>query len=371
MTGGLEPNARKLAPSRRLVVLGGEGYVGAVLVKNAASFNFELVQVDAGWFRNVVSETEGRTDIRDLDEGFFKPNDTVINLAAVSNDPMGKEFGAATLSINRDGAVSVAELARKAGAALYVFASSASVYGAFDAGEFAAETSPLRPQTAYALSKAEAEGRLASLADENFQVVALRFATAMGSSDNLRLDLAVNDFVASALRHGEVRLQSSGEAHRPFISVQDMAFAILTVVERHQKIPHPFEIFNVVAEGWNYSIIDAATQVAGALDVPVSMKAGSLEDRRNYSMSHEKWHEQFPDWKPRLSFGACVRELAEQLVALEIPSKSNVSGSLRHFNRLASLRSSVSGGDLSSDLRWGLEIKARGAGRSNQLPSDL
>lgn len=363
MTGGLKSDGRKLVSSRRLVVLGGEGYVGSVLVKNAASFDLEVVQVDAGWFRNVVSATEGRTDIRDLDEGFFKPNDTVINLAAVSNDPMGQEFGAATLSINRDGAVSVAELARKAGAALYVFASSASVYGAVEVGELADETSSLRPQTAYALSKAEAEGRLRGLADENFQVLALRFATAMGSSDNLRLDLAVNEFTESALRHGEVLLRSSGEAHRPFISVQDMAFAILTVVERHQTIPHPFAIFNVVAEGWNYSIIDAATQVAGVLDVPVSIKAGSFADRRNYSMSHEKWHEQFPDWKPQLSFVACVRELAEQLVALEIPSKRDVSGISRHFNRLASLRSSVSGGDLSNDLRWEPGIKSLGAGQ--------
>lgn len=352
MTGDLESDSAELAPLQRLVVLGGEGYVGSVLVKIAGKLSYEVVQVDAGWFRNAGNANDARKDIRDLDEGFFRPNDLVVNLAAVSNDPMGQEFELATFGINRDGAVSVAELARRSGASLYVFASSASVYGAVEAGQLANESSPLRPQTAYARSKAEAEGRLQVVATEDFQVVAMRFATAMGSSDNLRLDLAVNEFTETALRQGRVVLRSSGEAHRPFISVRDMASAILTVVERYRTIPYLFSVFNVVAEGWNYSIIDAATQVADALDVPVSIQAGSLVDRRNYSMNHEKWHECFQDWEPNLSFVDCVRELAEQLVALGISAREYDSGISEHFNRLASLRSSVSGGYLSSDLSW-------------------
>ena len=50
--------------------------------------------------------------------------------------------------------------------------------------------------TAYATSKLLAEQDLAELADETFAVTSLRFATACGMSDRLRLDLVLNDFVA-------------------------------------------------------------------------------------------------------------------------------------------------------------------------------
>ena len=58
----------------------------------------------------------------------------------------------------------------------------------------------LNPLTPYARSKCLTEDGLVGLADDDFTVTCLRFATACGMSDRLRLDLVLNDFVASALR---------------------------------------------------------------------------------------------------------------------------------------------------------------------------
>ena len=41
-------------------------------------------------------------------------------------------------------------------------------------------------------------------------VTCLRFATACGMSDRLRLDLVLNDFVASALATGKITVLSDG-----------------------------------------------------------------------------------------------------------------------------------------------------------------
>ena len=80
----------------------------------------------------------------------------------------------------------------------FVFASSCSVYG-FAPGAARKESDPLNPQTAYARSKIATERALAEMNLRGMTTTCLRFATACGMSDRLRLDLVLNDFVASAV----------------------------------------------------------------------------------------------------------------------------------------------------------------------------
>jgi hypothetical protein len=72
------------------------------------------------------------------------------------------------------------------------------VYG-FAPGGARKETDELNPQTAYARSKVNTEKGLFDIADYRMLISCLRFATACGMSDRLRLDLVLNDFVACAL----------------------------------------------------------------------------------------------------------------------------------------------------------------------------
>jgi len=106
----------------------------------------------------------------------------------------------------------------------FVFASSCSVYGVADDTP-RKETSPLNPLTAYAKSKIRTETELETLAGKNFTVTCLRFATACGMSDRLRLDLVVNDFVACAVSSKKITILSDGTPWRPLIHIRDMARA--------------------------------------------------------------------------------------------------------------------------------------------------
>ena len=72
----------------------------------------------------------------------------VIYLAAVSNDPMGKKFEKATVEINQDAALKLAEKAKVKGVRKFIYASSCSVYGA--ASGLCNEGSTLNPITTYA-----------------------------------------------------------------------------------------------------------------------------------------------------------------------------------------------------------------------------
>ena len=60
----------------------------------------------------------------------------------------------------------------------------------------------------------------------------LRFATACGMSDRLRLDLVLNDFVACAVASRKITVLSDGTPWRPLIDVRDMARAIEWAIAR-------------------------------------------------------------------------------------------------------------------------------------------
>lgn len=70
------------------------------------------------------------------------------------------------------------------------------------------ERSEVSPLTAYAKSKVLTEQGLRELAAPNFRVSCLRFATACGMSDRLRLDLVLNDFAACAVSSRRITVRA-------------------------------------------------------------------------------------------------------------------------------------------------------------------
>ena len=70
------------------------------------------------------------------------------------------------------------------------------------------------------------------LADASFTPVYLRNATAYGHSPMLRIDLVVNNLLASAMSYGEIRIQSDGSPWRPLIHCRDIARAFAHSLRR-------------------------------------------------------------------------------------------------------------------------------------------
>src|SRR5208282_382122 len=127
------------------------------------------------------------------------------------------------------------------------------------------EEDELNPLTAYAGSKIATEQGLVALDRGDMIVTCLRFATACGMSDRLRLDLVINDFVACALARGEITVLSDGTPWRPLIDVKDMARAIEWAVRRPAANGGEFLVVNAGADSWNYQVKDLAAAVAQAV----------------------------------------------------------------------------------------------------------
>jgi nucleoside-diphosphate-sugar epimerase len=239
--------------------------------------------------------------------------DAVVNLAAISNDPMGNRFEEATLDINYRAAVDLARKAKAAGVRSYIFASSCSVYGCAEEGT-KQESSTLNPLTAYARSKMMAEQELLPMADNHFTVTCLRFATACGMSDRLRLDLVLNDFVASALTQKKVVVMSDGTPWRPLIHVKDMARAIDWAIGRSAQQGGKGLVVNVGSNEWNYQVKDLAQAVAQAIPgVDVSINRNAQPDKRSYRVSYDLFKQLAPQHQPISDLQSTILELKDGL----------------------------------------------------------
>jgi len=239
------------------------GYVGPEVVSHLSSElpDAELVGLDSGFFAHCLTGANNLpetsltkqifSDVRDISPAMLEGVTGIVHLAAVSNDPMGKSFEVATEAINHLATVNLAKMASRHGVNSFVFASSCSMYGAADE-DARTEDSPLNPLTAYARSKVASEIDLKELADEGMRVTCLRFPTACGMSDRLRLDLVLNDFVASAIANGEIVVLSDGSPWRPLIDVRDMARAVGWALNREINSGSEYLAINVGKNEWNY-----------------------------------------------------------------------------------------------------------------------
>ena len=292
-------------------------------------------------------------DVRDVDLVDLTGVTHLIQLAAVSNDPMGDRFADVTYDINYHSVVRMAGLAKAAGASTMVLASSASVYG-MGSTEPRSETSKLLPQTAYARSKIAAETDLRLMAGEGFTVSALRFSTACGWSSRVRLDLVLNDFVASALTTGVIKVLSDGSPWRPLIHINDMARAITWAISAERTNADAFVAVNVGNDDWNFQIRDLAHAVSDVLGgVVVDINSNAQPDSRSYRLDFSKWRELAPDSQPQMSLENTIEELKrglEQVSNLDSDFRNSRRMRLRRLLELREL------GFLDEDLRWTVRV---------------
>ena len=344
----------------KILVTGNTGYIGPMLAKQLLNSrkDIELIGFDTGYFAHCLTNTEYLPefnyeqhwgDLRNFPFDLLDGIDAVVHLAAISNDPMGTQFTQVTEDINYNASIQIARAAKVRGVKSFVFASSCSMYGSAESGE-KAESDDLNPLTAYARSKVAMEKSLAELADANFIVTALRFATACGMSDRLRLDLVLNDFVAGALTSGEITVLSDGSPWRPLIDVKDMSRAFDWGLDRFVVQDVPFLAVNVGSQEWNYQVKDLAYAVADIITgIKVSINTNVQVDKRSYRVNFDRFKEFAPNHQPQVSLEQSINELRKGLEDMKF-TDSNFRSS--QYMRLKTLEQHINNNRLNHELKW-------------------
>jgi len=303
----------------RVVVTGADGYIGRVLCAELRRSGAEVIGIDSRLFAGCAYGADEppawtliEKDVRDLRAEDLRGVFGVCHMAALSNDPLGALDAGLTREINFEGTLHVARVAKDAGVARFVFASSCSVYGRQPEGKSADETAAFAPQTEYARSKVESEAALARLASRDFSPTYLRQSTAYGWSERLRLDLVLNNFVAWALATGEVRLLSRGDQWRPLAHVRDLSAAFVAALNAPRDAVHDTAL-NVGDDGANYLIRDLADAAAKAVGASVRTDPGAEADTRSYRVSFARIRERLPAWKPQWNAVKGAVELKQQM----------------------------------------------------------
>jgi nucleoside-diphosphate-sugar epimerase len=345
----------------KIVITGNMGYVGSVLVESLRARwpNATLIGLDLGFYASCLlaghplperlTSQHFFADVRSPLHEALEGIDAIVHLAGISNDAIGGAYELATMDINRDGTLALAAAAKTAGVKSFVFASSCSVYGAAET-DARSEMSDVNPLTAYARSKIEAESGLRELVSDNFTVTCLRFATACGPSPRIRLDLVLNDFVATVLRTGVIRVLSDGSPWRPLIDVRDMARAIAWAISRGKSNGGRFLVVNAGRDEANYQVKDLAAAVASQVPgATVNINTAASPDRRSYRVSFARFRELAPDHQPQFDLAASVAALVASLSPDE-PSRY-VQADVQ-FSRLKYLTQLRDRKLLGADLRW-------------------
>ncbi|HKZ65991.1 MAG TPA: SDR family oxidoreductase [Chitinophagaceae bacterium] len=333
----------------KILITGNLGYVGPGVIREFRKHYPDacLIGYDIGYFsqyitnRNIIPDA-GLTiqhygDVRNFPDEILEGVDTVIGLAAISNDPIGNRYESQTHDINCKAIIDLALKAKNKGAKKFVFASSCSVYGSAE-DKPRTEDSALNPLTAYAKSKINAESGLEPLADNNFQVTCLRFATACGMSDRLRLDLVLNDFVAGAITNKEINILSDGTPWRPLIHVLDMARAMRWAHERNGSTGGDFVVVNAGSNAWNYQVKELANMVQQIMpEVKVSINKDAEPDKRSYRVNFDLFEKLAPDHQPQYDLKATVYGLINGLKAIEFQDSNYRNSNLMRLNVIQNL----------------------------------
>lgn len=345
----------------KILITGNLGYIGPVLSKHLKNSNPKnyIVGIDSGFFAHCLTgvsyspeiyvDQQYYGDVRKINESFLDGFDAVVHLAAVSNDPMGNKFEAVTDEINHKASVQLAQKASKAGVKRFVFASSCSIYG-FAEGGPRTETDALNPLTAYAKSKVNTEIGLQELSGtSNMTITALRFSTACGMSDRIRLDLVLNDFVASALATGKIVVLSDGSPWRPLIDVKDMSRAIDWALVRSEDAGKYLAI-NIGRNDFNYQVKQIAAVVAGVLPgTEISINTNALPDKRSYQVDFSLFSKLAPDHLPVTTLVQSATQIKEGLQSMQF-NDANFRES--QLIRLKVLEQHMASKRMNTNLEW-------------------
>lgn len=303
-------------PIKRVLVIGGAGYLGSVLCQKLLDQGYVVRVLDnltygkSGLLTYLKNERyefiEG--DIRNIPTvvDALKNVDAVIHLAAIVGDAACAYSPQETLEINYFSTRMIAEICKHYQINRFFYSSTCSVYGASKNKRLLTEVSETNPVSLYAEAKLQSEEAILDLADETFSPTIFRMATLFGASPRMRFDLVANLFAVQSFYKHKIQI-FGGDQWRPLVHVSDAADAYIKALEA--------PIYNVKAQIFNVGRNEFNIQIKNfkrifnhiELTTEVSIN-NEVDDERNYYVDFSKIHG-YLDYEPSISIQQGIEEM--------------------------------------------------------------
>lgn len=225
----------------RVFVTGCNGYLGGWLIRKLEDAGHVVHGMDSHGNTCYASPA-----IRG--ESFGIEADAIVYLAWYSSvGNAQKELHKECLERTRELVNRVSGYRRRTGTEppLFVFASSASVYG--DCGtDVVPEHRPVNPQCAYSEGKALAEEYIRERLPDNYLILRMGSLMGVGAPGyRTKTQVIVNAFSVDALKRGKIQVWNPSD-YKPVIHVQDAAWVIVGSIK--QRITRTMNVANEVYE---------------------------------------------------------------------------------------------------------------------------
>jgi len=304
-----------------ILVTGGAGYIGSVLLPELVKDGHSIKCLDRFFFGDEFlsqKQFDGKIELIKDDIRWFKPEilknvDVVMDLAALSNDPVGALEPEKTYQINHLGRARVAKLSKETGVKQYILASSASVYG--QQKDAVDEKSIVNPITDYSKANRKAEEDVLKLNDDDFCVTVLRFSSVYGSSPRMRFDISVNSMVLEMYRNQKIVVRGKNNS-RPFIHIKDAVKAYQKAIDASKNIISG-QIFNVGSDEQNFKMGDIAENIIKATGQKCDLELGDTNDHRSYITSFKKIKDEL-GFNPSFSINDGANEIYNALATNQL-----------------------------------------------------
>lgn len=228
--------------SKKVVITGGAGFIGANLAEELATNNSVIIidDLSTGKKENLtdlsgknVEFVEGGIGELSLLERLFRNVDFVFHQAAISSVHKSIENPLATNEVNITGTLNVLLAARDSGVKKVVYASSAAVYGDTPALPQREEMMS-NPQSPYAVTKLVGEYYCQAFqAVYGLPTVSLRYFNAYGPKQdpNSEYSAVIPRFIKSLSEEKPPIVFGDGEQTRDFVFVSDVVQANILAAE--------------------------------------------------------------------------------------------------------------------------------------------
>ncbi len=311
-------DSRPAESTRRVLVVGGAGFLGSVLTQKLLRAGFRVRVLDSFIYgrRSLDTLAEDRNleivegDLRNIHTcvSSLAETDAVVLLAAIVGDPASKIRPTETIETNVLAAQALASASRLHHVNRFLYASTCSVYGI--GADLLDENAPLNPVSLYARTKIESEKIILGMGDEYFSPTILRMGTLYGYSGRMRFDLVVNTMSMKSFVDGKIHV-FGGRQWRPLLGVEDAAEVYVRCLEaKLQDVGN--QVFNVGSDSQNYQIDEVAEIIGSALGGIPIIRDNSNLDARDYRVSFAKLN-QTVGFGPQQTIQNAAREIFDKL----------------------------------------------------------